>query len=272
MSRRLVAALACRVHGSRLYGKPLQHLDVERQVTILDHLINLIRTVPAIEEIVLGISEGLANQVFLDVAKRHGIGSIVGDERDVLSRLIACGRQAQATDIFRVTTESPFFYYDLVEEAWRRHLQERNDVTTTDGLPEGCHFEIYTMEALKRSHRLGDHRHRSEFCSLYVREHLNDFKVEVLPIPPQLERSDLRLTVDYPEDLVLCRRVYAHLKHKAPRLPLKEIVDFIDHHPELHALVAPYVVTNRIWGLPAPAASERAEAAAAGSAKVRGNR
>lgn len=254
MSRRLVAALACRVQGSRLYGKPLQHLDVEGRVTILDHLIHLIQTVPAIEGIVLGISEGVANQAVLEVAKRHGVGSIIGDERDVLSRLIACGRQAQATDVFRVTTESPFFYYDLVEEVWQRHLREGNDVTTTDGLPEGCHFEIYTMEALERSHRLGETRHRSEFCSLYVREHLEDFRVEVLPIPSHLERLDLRLTVDYPEDLVLCRRVYAHLKEKAPRIPLAEIIAFLDSHPELQALVAPYVVSKRLWPLPAQSA------------------
>ena len=248
--RRLVAALACRNQGSRLYGKPLQHLDVEGKVTILDHLIGLIRTIPVIQEMVLGISEGVANQAFLDVAERHGIGAIVGDERDVLSRLIACGRQGRATDIFRVTTESPFVYYELVEEAWRRHEGAGHDVTVTDGLPEGCHFEIYTMEALERSHRLGDARHCSEFCSLYVREHLKDFKVEVLPIPQELDRLDLRLTVDYPEDLVLCRRVYAHLKRYAPRLPVREIIAFLDSQPALQALVAPYVVEKRLWPLP----------------------
>ncbi|OGX49096.1 MAG: hypothetical protein A3G88_06300 [Omnitrophica WOR_2 bacterium RIFCSPLOWO2_12_FULL_63_16] len=248
--RRLVAALACRAQGSRLYGKPLQHLDVEEHVTILDHMIRLIKTLPPIQAIVLGISEGDANLPFLEVARQHGVDYIIGDQRDVLHRLVSCGRKAGGTDVFRVTTESPFFYYELVEEAWRRHVEAGNDVTTTDGLPEGCHFEIYTLEALERSHRLGDARHRSELCSLYVREHLDDFRVEVLPIPPSLERLDLRLTVDYPEDLVLCRRVYAHLKRKAPRLPIGDIIAFIDSHPELQALVAPYVVGQRLWELP----------------------
>lgn len=255
MSRRLVAALACRVQGSRLYGKPLQHLDVEGQVTILDHLIRLIQTVPQIQAVVLGISEGVANLPFVEVATQRGVGRIIGDERDVLQRLIQCGRHGEATDVFRVTTESPFFYYELVEEAWRRHVEANNDVTTLDGLPEGCHFELYTMEALERSHRLGEARHRSEICNLYVREHLADFKVDVLPIPSQLERLDLRLTVDYPEDLVLCRRVYARLKPKAPRCPLVDIIAFIDRHPELQALVAPYVVGKRQWELPEPCRS-----------------
>ncbi len=247
--RRLTAALACRMQGSRLYGKPLQNLDTEQGGTILDHIVSVVRTIPSIHSSVLGISEGTANLVFIDFAQQRGLDYIVGDERDVLQRLIQCGHKAQATDIFRVTTESPFFYYDKIDEAWERHLKNGNDVTTIDGLPEGSHFEIYTMEALKRSHELGDERHRSEFCSLYVREHYNDFRVEVLPVPPQLERPDLRLTVDYPEDLVLCRRIYTHLKGKAPRLPLDEIIGFIDSHPELQALVAPYVEPIRIWAL-----------------------
>ena len=247
--RRLIAALACRAQGSRLYGKPLQNLDVKEGITILDHMVSLIQTIPSIQAIVLGVAEGTANVPFVDLAQRKGIDYIVGDEKDVLQRLIQCGRKAHGTDVFRVTTESPFPYYDLVDEAWERHLEAGNDVTTIDGVPEGCHFEIYTLEALEKSHELGDDRHRSEYCSLYVLEHRSDFKVEVLPIPPQLERLDLRLTVDNPEDLVLCRRVYAHLKHKAPRLPLAEIIEFVDSHPELQALVAPFVVGQRIWQL-----------------------
>lgn len=245
--RRLVAALACRVQGSRLYGKPLQNLDIERGITILDHMVSLIQTEPSIKATVLGISEGEANSPFIEFANRTGIEYIVGDQKDVLQRLIQCGRKANATDIFRVTTESPFFYYDMIDTAWKHHVQSGNDVTTIDGLPEGCNFEIYTQEALERSHKLGDSRHRSEFCSLYIRENLNDFKIEVLPVPPQLERLDLRLTVDYPEDLVLCRRVYEHLKDKAPRIPIHNIIEFLDNHPELQALVLPYVFAQRLW-------------------------
>jgi len=245
--RRLIAALACRAEGSRLYGKPLQNLDVASGTTILDHIISVIRTLDCIQGIVLGVSEGSANVPFIELARRRGVDFVVGDPQDVLRRLIQCGQRARGSDVFRVTTESPFLYYELLHEAWERHVWAGNDVTTVDGLPEGSHFEIYTLAALERSHVLGDARHRSELCSLYIREHRDDFKVEVLPIPPEVARLDLRLTVDYPEDLVLCRRIYEHLKSKVPRLPVAEIVDFVDHHPELQALVAPYVVPERLW-------------------------
>lgn len=245
--RRLVATLACRNEGSRLYGKPLQNLDIPGRVSILEHMADLIATVPEIAATVLGIAEGEANLTFAAFARRNGLACITGSEKDVLARLIACCEQGGGTDAFRVTTESPFFHFEMVGQVWQRHLEANNDVTVVDGLPEGCHFEIYTLDALRRSHDLGDERHRSEFCSLYIRENRADFRVEALPIAPEVERLDLRLTVDYPEDLIVCRAVYAQLKHLAPRIPVAEIVRFLDSRQDLTALVEPYVVPERLW-------------------------
>lgn len=245
MRRRLVAALACRVNGSRLYGKPLQILG--GGVTILEQIVAAIRTFPIVDEIVLGVSEGTANLVFVDVARALGCRYVLGDPKDVLSRLIACGRLGVATDVFRVTTECPFFDYSMLDEAWRRHVEEGNDITVLDHVPEGTGFEIYTLAALERSHREGLESDRSEFCSNYARFNQARFKVRILKPAPECARLDLRLTVDYPEDLVLCRAVYDEFKARAPRIPLAEIVRLLDRRPDLRALVAPYVDDKPVW-------------------------
>jgi spore coat polysaccharide biosynthesis protein SpsF len=245
--RKLVAALACRVNGARLYGKPLQLLDVDRRISVLDQLISLLRTENSIADIVLGVSEGTTNEVFHEVAAASGVRSIQGDERDVLHRLILCAEAGGGTDVFRVTTESPFPYFEMIAEAWRRHVDKGNDVTVIDGVPEGTHFEIYTLDALRRSHERGDSRHRSELCSLYVREHREEFQLEVVPVPAQVQRLDLRLTVDYPEDLVLCRRIYQRLASYAPRIPLVKIIEVLDADPALRSLAEPYVVPEKLY-------------------------
>lgn len=245
MSRRLVAALACRVDGRRLYGKPLQILGGD--VTILEQMVSAIRTFPIVEEIVLGISEGAANLTFIDVAHALDCRYILGDPKDVLSRLVGCGRFGAATDVFRVTTECPFFDYSMLDEAWRRHVAEGNDITVLDHVPEGAGFEIYTLAALERSHREGLDGDRSEFCSNYARFNQARFKVRILKPAPECARLDLRLTVDYPEDLVLCRAVYEELKAKAPGIPLADIVAFLDRRPDLTALAAPYVDDKPVW-------------------------
>ena len=245
MARRLVAALACRNNGSRLFGKPMQILT--GTTSVLDQIIAAIKTVGVIDEIVLGISEGSANGIFVEVAHAHDISYIFGDLQDVLKRLIQCGRAGKATDVFRITTECPWFAYDMLEDLWRRHVEEGNDITVCDRLPEGLHFEIYTLEALERSHARGGARDRSELCSNYATTHRDEFKVAVALPPKTLQRMDLRVTIDYPEDLVLCRAIAAACVDTMPLVPLSRIVESLDSRPDLKALVQPYVHPHPIW-------------------------
>lgn len=245
-NRKLIAALACRVGGSRLYGKPIQNLGAK--YTILEYLIDCIKGVPEISEIVLGISEFVENLIFQDIARKKQVAYIVGDEKDVLKRLILCGRSAKATDVFRITTECPFVAWEFVQAAWNIHLQNDNDITVVDYLPEGINFEIYKLSALELSHRMGSDAERSEFCSAFARRCPELFKVAVLKPPTALCRLDLRFTVDYPEDLVLCRRAYAALADLGPHIPVRNIIEFADANPALCELVSRYVDQKPIWG------------------------
>ncbi len=241
MSRKLVAALACRNQGTRLYGKPMQNLDIEKNLTVLDYIIDWLKQEKTIDAIVLGIAEGVDNLCFVEKAAEHKISYIIGDEEDVLDRLIASGEKEGATDIFRLTTESPFTYFDAIPEAWKSHVKGGYDMSVLDFIPDGSGFEITTMEAYKRSHREGDDKHRSELCSLYIRENKKNFKLNSLDAPKSIKRTDIRLTIDYPEDLVLCRDVYKHFKDLAPRIPLLEIIEYLDSNPSLKQLVEQFV-------------------------------
>lgn len=244
MKRRLVAAIACRNQGSRLYGKPVQNLDVENRVRILDNIVACLQSIDCIDEVVLGISEGVENDVFKTIAEEKGLRYVVGDQIDVLSRLVKCGQLAGATDIFRVTSESPFLYFEPVEELWHRHQVEQADATFLDDVIDGCGFEIISLKALEDSHAKGDKKHRSELCTLYIREHQQKFKI-IKPEPPaDLIRKDLRLTVDNPEDLTVCRIVFGIFKEQAPKISVPEIVKFLDANPSLIKLISPFTETG----------------------------
>jgi spore coat polysaccharide biosynthesis protein SpsF len=240
MSRNLIAALACRNNGSRLYGKPLQYVDVKNQVSILDNIVASLKKNSNINEIVLGISEGIENEIYIEIANNLNIKYIIGDQDDVLSRLIMCGVLAGATDIFRVTSESPFRYFERDNEIWNLHVKNENDATFLDEIVDGCGSEIISLDALKISHARGDSRHRSEMCSLYIREHPSEFKVQKIYPENKFIRRDLRLTVDNPEDLILCREVYVNFKDYAPDIPLEKIIEYLDINKHLKDLTFRY--------------------------------
>ena len=107
-----------------------------------------------------------------------------------------------------------------------------------DDVIDGCGFEIISMKALEDSHARGDKQHRSELCTLYIREYHEFFKI-IRSVPPkELVRKDLRLTVDNPEDLALCRIIYGVFKSSAPRISVKEIVKFLDTNSKLIGLTS----------------------------------
>lgn len=243
--RKLVAALACRNTSNRLFGKPMQNLDNNK--TILDELVSSIKQHKIVKEICLGISEGISNSSFKEYALKKKINYIFGNEIDVLSRLIKCGTHCKATDVLRITTENPFVYLDNIEAAWNIHKKNNNDLTATDGGPLGTHFEIFKLTALKISHKKGGKKHRSEHCDAFVMENLNKFKVQIIQLPRNLLRSEYRLTVDNPEDLILCRKIYKKLKKKSPKIPLKSIINFLNKNPKIAKINIQYPRMTRIW-------------------------
>ena len=89
-----------------------------------------------------------------------------------------CGEKGNATDIFRVTSESPFLYHNPVNKLWAQHCLEDNDATFYEDIIDGCGFEIIKLAALKESHLKGKAKHRSELCTLYIRENISNFKVQ----------------------------------------------------------------------------------------------
>ncbi|MCX6237721.1 MAG: acylneuraminate cytidylyltransferase [Bacteroidia bacterium] len=239
--RKLVACLACRNQGTRLYGKPLQNLDIEKGLSVIEYMISAIQTYEEVSNIVLGISEDIDNNFYKDIALKNNIDYITGNEEDVLSRLIQCCEKANGTDIFRLTTESPYTYFEVIEKAWNTHISEDNDLTAIEYLPDGSGFEIIKLDAYKQSWHNGQRKHRSELCSLYIREHKSQFKLCSIDLPKEIKRTDIRLTIDYPEDLILCRSIYMKFRHLAPRIPLNQIIEFVDANPQLKSLVDPFV-------------------------------
>jgi len=247
--RKLVACLACRNDGTRLYGKPMQNLDVQGGVSVLKHIVDMLKRIKAIDSIVLGIALGPSNDIFVDFANKNNIPYILGSEDGVFDRLIHCCKLVGGTDIFRITTESPFTYFEKIDSAWQTHIKNTNDLTILDDLvPEGCHFEIITLAAFEFAKKHGEDRHKKEFCTLYFKENIEKFKFCRIPVKDEMKRiGDVRLTIDNPEDLVVCRAVYKALKKDAPLIKPKDIIEFLDKNNYLKLLVKKYIIDTGFW-------------------------
>lgn len=231
---KVIACIACRNNSRRLYGKPLQLLE---NFSVLEYIINNLKQRTEIADIVLAISEAKGNESFIDFAEKKGLKYVLGDDRDVLLRLIKACELAGGDTVYRVTSESPFGYIEGLPEAIKSHQENDADYTSHAKLPDGVMFELVSLKALKESHEKGEYKHRSELVTLYINENKEKFKFNILQVAVELQRPNYRLTIDFPEDLILCRKIIRNFNGDDHAIPYKDLIDFLDAQPQLRAIV-----------------------------------
>ena len=72
-------------------------------------------------------------------------------KNNVVKRMLDCARFTNATDIFRVTSESPFLFNEMVTSVWYEYKKEKFDAAFLDNVIDGCGFEIFNLNSLKQS-------------------------------------------------------------------------------------------------------------------------
>ena len=227
---KICAVLACRLNSTRLYAKPLQDLG---ETKILELLINELQQSKRISDVILAISEKPENHVFVDFAKTNNIKFVLGSDEDVLQRLIHCANVFAADAILRITPENPFMYWEKIDDVIDSHFKKKSDLTVTIGAPLGSNFEIISLKALELSHKLGRKKHRSEMVSLFINENQKKFKIQKYRVEKNVWRPNYRLTIDYPEDLVVARIIFENMGNGTKPIPLSKIIKFLDNNPEI---------------------------------------
>ena len=241
---RAVAVLVCRLDSTRLYAKPMQLVGEQ---PIIRHLLDRLEKVAALDQIILAIADTPAQHVLIDVAKKNGLDYVVASMEDVLLRICKGAQYANADIVIRVGTENPFPYWENLSELIERHKASDASLTLTTGLPLGCHIEVISFEALK--YQLDNnvdpiyHQHLVSYLS----EHPELFKIDKVPCPPEIKRPDIRLTVDYPEDLIFVRKLHEALHQDGKLIRVADIVKHLEDHPELMDINKEFAAPNYVW-------------------------
>jgi len=187
----------------------------------------------SIRTIALAIAEGDENYGFIQLAKNMDLPYLIGSENDVLDRMIKTAEANDITHIFRITTEGPFVVSEHADQLIAEFLSGDYDWAGYKDIPEGTGYELIKTSALKRSHLEGNSRNRSELVTSFICENQEKFKLLFKELPLNLRRPEVRLTVDYAEDLVFCQQVYKALKQKNSLILVSDIIDFWDNNPDL---------------------------------------
>ena len=100
-----------------------------------------------------------------------------------------------------MTADNPFPDIEELDNLIDLHLRSHADYTHSFGvLPVGVGAEIFTFNALEESYKKGMKKNHREHVNEYIQENPDLFKINILSVPEEKHRPDVRLTVDTRED------------------------------------------------------------------------
>jgi spore coat polysaccharide biosynthesis protein SpsF len=225
-----LAVLQARVSSSRLRGKVLE--PVSGTPMILQQ-ISRIKASNEIDHLVVATSEEKSDDVLANLMSSNGIDCFRGSLNDVLSRFVSCIDEFPAQNIIRLTADCPLVDPKLVDLIVLAHKFCGSDYTSNTlerTFPRGLDVECFSAEALYRlqSYKLSDEEREHVTMGIYNRP--SEFRLQ--NIASLDDRSELRWTVDYPDDLTFVQKVYESLFFENRLFTTNDIYKLIDDRPE----------------------------------------
>lgn len=224
-----------RTGSTRLPAKVL--LEVAGR-TVLDHHLDRLEATGL--PVVVATTTAAADDAVADLAARRGVEVFRGSEHDVLDRFARCAAAHDWDGLVRVTSDCPLLDPAVVRDAvalWagEPHVYVSNGLHRT--YPRGYDVEVMGVTALQVAAAAATEPAEREHVTpwLYARP-TSETGLHLRNLALATDESDLRVTLDTPEDLRLVRALLED--HDAAHLDVHGVVRVLRAHPDLVALNA----------------------------------
>jgi spore coat polysaccharide biosynthesis protein SpsF len=231
---RVAAIVESRMTSRRLPGKNLKPILGRPMVS---RLMERLRRSALIDVVCLATSVDASDAPLETVAKAEGVACHRGSLEDVLDRVLAAARSVEADAIVEITGDCPLADPGIIDAAIRRY--QRGDVdyviNVLDRLtfPVGFDVQVYGVSLLAEVARLASDPGDRVDVTPFIYHHADRYRVLNLLAPPELDRPQYRLCVDYPEDFEVVTAVYEALYPRTPAFTAFDMMAFLDAHPQI---------------------------------------
>lgn len=222
------AFITVRMKSTRLPRKAL--LKIEGRTTI-EHLIDRLKAAKLPDMVVLCTSIHPDDEVLVEVAKRNGIEAFQGSPEDKLDRYLRAARKYGIDFIVNVDGDDILCDPELIDRTIEHFKKTGADCIVWKGFPVGSVPTGVKVQALEKVCQLKEDKDTEVWGGYFTDTGL--FKVEYLEADEDLRHPELRMTLDYPEDLKFFKTVFTRLYEPGKIIPLREVVDLLLQTPEI---------------------------------------
>jgi len=236
---KVVASIEARMGSSRLPGKVLADIG---GVPALTRLIRRLRQCRALDEIVLATTTSPKDDELVHWAQSNNVPVFRGSEEDVLARVVGAHQMMGSDIVVEVTGDCPLLDPTVIDLGIETYFANDCDVVTNarvPSYPQGADVQVFQLQALSQiADSVWDPAVR-EHVSLYFYENTERYKIIHLIAPQIWKAENLRLQLDYPEDLEFIRAVYSRLEPQyGDSFAIHDILNLLKHEPALREINA----------------------------------
>lgn len=221
--------IQARMSSRRFPGKVLADLGGE---PMLGRVLKRARRCPGINNIILATTSEDDDDPVAACAASSGVLCYRGSRDDVLDRFYQAALPHAPGRIIRVTADCPFIDPDWIAKGLELHDQGFDYVSNVAPatFPDGLDFEIFTFAALQRAWREAHSPAERQHVTPWIRNHPDLSKANIFSNLPA-RWSQLRLTVDEPQDLVFARMIWKEMARDD--FSLSDIIQLLEAKPHL---------------------------------------
>ena len=236
MKHKYVGLITVRTLSSRLPQKALIPIGKRK---LIEHVID--RAKVSLESgnlahVVVCTSTEPEDDILEKIALENGVDCFRGSLRDKIKRWRDAAEKFGADYIITIDGDDTFCDPELIVTAIKQLEEKSLDVITADtpdyvcgGFTHG--ISTKTLQKICEMKGTDD----TEMTKPYLIES-GLFKVGMLDVPPIFKDKNIRLTLDYPEDLEFFRRVFDEMPIDKNTIPLRKILEFLKSRPDLVAI------------------------------------
>ncbi|WP_405316422.1 cytidylyltransferase domain-containing protein [Methanobrevibacter sp.] len=232
------AIIQARTSSSRLPRKVLKPLPFDSGICVLQQVIRRVSKSQLIDEVIVATSNHEEDQEIVDVAKKENINYYCGSLSNVLQRYYNAAKQNYLDVIVRITSDCPCMDSNIIDKIVQNHLDLGADYTSnslTESFPRGIDVEVINFDVLERAYLEASHGYEKEHVTPFIyKSHPNEFKINNYVNDD--DNSNIRITLDTPQDYSLLCCVYDNLYENNNFFTLDDILELFDKKPWIMAI------------------------------------
>jgi spore coat polysaccharide biosynthesis protein SpsF len=230
-SPRYLVVLQARMSSNRLPGKVLKSINGQPMIF---RQINRVVESTQVEDLIVATSLNSSDDELVKFLESKDVKVFRGSLDNVLSRFLEITKKINPTNVIRLTADCPLVMPKLIDEMID-YFEEKSPDYLSNSLvptfPDGLDVEIISSEALSRLESLDLSKMELEHVTMGIYNRPDLFKV--LNFSNTVNQSNMRWTVDYPEDLDFVRSVYSHFKGQESIFDHQKVLEFLRSNPEV---------------------------------------